>query len=222
MHHPTLSPSPTGEVSAQRTEGATSFPPLPSGERAGGEGSSYLPLPSPMLVAVAAMGTNRVIGRDGGLPWRLPDELKYFKRVTLGRVVIMGRRTFSEELGGALPGRTNIVITRQPDWAADAVKVCRDLGPAIALAQELAGPENWPDLDRCPAILGGGSVYAQALPLVDRLYLTEVHAEPEGDTTFPELDPAAWAEITSEYHPADDRHAHAFTMRVLDRLGPGH
>ncbi|MEQ8850490.1 MAG: dihydrofolate reductase [Phycisphaerales bacterium] len=169
-----------------------------------------------MLCAVVAIGENNVIGRDGGLPWRLPDELKHFKKITLGRVVIMGRRTFTDELGKPLPGRTNLVITRQPDWSADGVETCPSLDAAIDRAREHAG-DAWDDPDRCPAILGGGQVYAQALPRIDRLYITTVHAHPEGDTRFPDLNPADWTEIRAEHHPADARHAHAFTMKVLDR-----
>ncbi len=171
-----------------------------------------------MLCAVVAIGENNVIGRDGGLPWRLPDELAYFKKITLGRPVIMGRRTFEEELGKPLPGRTNIVITRQPDWSADGVTIAHDLDAAIDLARDLLTDDAWEDPDRCPAILGGGQVYAQALPRVDRIYLTLVHAHPDGDTTFPELDASEWVEASADHHPADDRHEHAFTMKVLDRV----
>lgn len=172
-----------------------------------------------MLAAIVAMGTNRVIGRDGDLPWRLPDEIAHFKKTTLGRVVIMGRRTF-DELGKPLPKRTNLVVTRSRTWAHEGVHAAHNLEAAIDLARELAGPDAWRDIDRCPVVIGGGQVYRLALPHLDRLYLTEVDAAPEGDTRFPDLDEAEWAEIESREHPADDRHPHAFRVRVLDRRAP--
>lgn len=169
-----------------------------------------------MLGAIVAMGTNRVIGRDGDLPWRLPDEMAHFKRTTLGRVVIMGRRTF-DELGDPLPKRTNIVVTRSRTWAHEGVHVAHDLESAVGLARQLAGPDAWGDPDRCPVVIGGGELYRLALPRVDRLYLTEVDAAPEGDTTFPDLDADEWVELEVREHPTDDRHASGYRIRVLER-----
>jgi len=169
-----------------------------------------------MLAAIVAMGTNRVIGRDGDLPWRLPDEMAHFKRTTLGRVVIMGRRTF-DELGKPLPKRTNIVVTRSRTWAHEGVHAAHDLEPALELARRLAGPDAWDDPERCPVVIGGGQLYRMALPRVDRVYLTEVAAAPAGDTTFPDLVADDWVETDVSEHPADARHAAGFRIRVLDR-----
>ncbi|MEZ6319258.1 MAG: dihydrofolate reductase [Phycisphaerales bacterium] len=169
-----------------------------------------------MLAAIVAMGRNRVIGRDGDLPWRLPDEMAHFKRTTLGRVVIMGRRTF-DELGRALPKRVNIVVTRSRTWAHEGVHVAHDFESAVGLARQLAGPNAWDDPDGCPVVIGGGEVYQQAMPRVDRLYLTEVDAAPEGDTTFPDLDADEWVEVEVREHAADEKHAVGFRIRVLER-----
>lgn len=171
-----------------------------------------------MLAAIVAMGTNGVIGRDGGLPWRLPAEMAHFKRTTMGRVVLMGRRTW-DELGRPLPGRTNIVITRTPGWSAPGAHAATSLEEALALAARLAGPDAQ-DPDRCPVVIGGGEIYRLALPHTDRLYLTTVQAAPEGDTSFPPLDPTEWSESARTDHPADARNPHAFTIRVLDRRRP--
>ena len=168
------------------------------------------------LAAIAAMGRNRVIGRDGGLPWRLPDDLKHFMRTTLGRVCLMGRATF-ESMDGPLPRRTNLVLTRDRSWAAAGVEVAHDLGSALALARELAGPEAWEDPARCPVVCGGAKLYEATLPLIDRLILTVVDAEPEGDTFFPVFDEAGWRVVGREPHAADDRHAYAYEIQTFVR-----
>jgi len=158
------------------------------------------------LTIIAAMSENRVIGRGGGLPWHLPDDLKRFKRLTSGHHVIMGRRTF-QALDRPLPNRVNIVITRRPDFAPDGALIARDLDEALRLAA--------PDPD--PFILGGGEIYALALPRADRLELTIVHAEIEGDTFFPEFDERDWTLLHDERHEADARHAHAYSFRTYER-----
>ena len=143
-----------------------------------------------IVTLVVARAANGVIGRDGGLPWHLPADLKHFKALTLGKPVIMGRRTFVS-IGRPLPGRHNIVLTRDAAWAADGVTVAADLAAALAAA---AADEAM--------IIGGAAVYAAALPLATRVHLTEVDAAPAGDTILPPLDPAAWRETARAAHPA--------------------
>lgn len=156
---------------------------------------------------IAAMAENGVIGRGGELPWRLPDEMRYFVRTTTGHTVIMGRKTF-ESFGNPLPNRRNIVITRDLAYTPPGgAEVAHSVGGALALA---AGDER-------VFIAGGGEVYRQALPLADRLYLTVVHGAPEGDTHFPPFDEAQWELVEQTRHDADDRHAFPFTCRVYDR-----
>jgi dihydrofolate reductase len=145
------------------------------------------------VVLVAAVADNGVIGVDGDLPWHLPEDFAHFRRTTLGHVVVMGRRTF-ESMGRPLPGRTNVVITRQPDWTADGVMAVGSLEEAL---REAAGHSG--DV----MVIGGGEVYAQALPLADEQVITEVRLSPEGDTTYPPYDPAQWREVRREHHRHD-------------------
>lgn len=139
------------------------------------------------VTIVVAMGANRVIGADGDLPWRLPEDLAHFKRVTLGHPLVMGRATF-ESIGRPLPGRTTIVLTRDPSWSSDGVEVAPDLDAALARGAEL---------DDEVFLVGGGTVYAEALErdLVDTMVITRVGASPEGDTWFPRLDWGRWQEV---------------------------
>lgn len=167
---------------------------------------------TPPLVLVAALARNRVIGADGDMPWHLPADLKRFKAITLGKPMIMGRKTF-EAIGRPLPGRRTIVVTRDAAWRAEGVEVAHDLDAAIALAasgtSEGATPEEI--IPEEIIIAGGGQIYAQAIGRADRLRLTWIEVEPEGDAYFPEVDPKIWREITREAHPVDgDRPAHAF------------
>lgn len=156
---------------------------------------------------MVAVARNGVIGRDNDLPWRLPDDLKRFKAITLGKPVVMGRKTF-ESIGRPLPGRENRVVSRQPGLGVEGCRVFAKLQDA------LAGPEEE------VMVIGGAQIYAEALPLAQRLFLTEVDAEVEGDARFPDLDPAAWREVGREEHAADERHAYAFRFRVLERVEP--
>lgn len=147
----------------------------------------------PEVVLVAAVADNGVIGRGGGLPWHLPEDLRHFKKVTLGHPVIMGRRTF-ESLGRALPGRRNIVITRQKGWSAPGAERAESLDAALASVAPGA----------VAMVIGGADIFARALPLADRIELTEVHSRPEGDTLFPHLDREDWREATRDERPAQD------------------
>lgn len=136
---------------------------------------------------IAAVARNGVIGRDGGMPWHLPDELAHFKATTMGHTLVMGRRTF-ESIGRPLPGRRTVVVTRDPEWHSPGVETAHSFPEALSLAGP--GDEVF--------VAGGAQVYAEALPYAQRLVLTEVDAEPEGDTWFPEVDPAAWREVERE------------------------
>ena len=162
------------------------------------------------LALIVAVAENGVIGRDGGMPWRLPDELRHFKRTTLGHCLIMGRKTW-ESLPGALPGRTSIVVTRSTDYRADEALVANDLDGAIALARERGDDE--------PVVAGGRALYEQALPLATRVWRTVVHAAVDGDVHFPDWETRGWQRTSADEHPADDRHPHAFTIEGWVRAG---
>ena len=159
------------------------------------------------LVLISAMSLNRVIGRDGGLPWSLPDDMKHFKQTTMGSPVIMGRSTFETD-SGVLPGRLNIVVTRQMDWSHEGVEVAN----SVEAARDLAG-DCEPGKDAF--VIGGGKIYELALPIADRLELTTVHAVIEGDTRFPEVRASDWTLASARFHPADERHAYAMTFQTL-------
>jgi dihydrofolate reductase len=168
------------------------------------------------LAMIAAQSQNRVIGNNNKLPWYLPEDLKYFKRVTLGKPIIMGRKTF-ESIGRPLPGRTNIIITRNPDWTHDGagVRVVHSLQQAIELAESLALVNGFEE----SLVIGGAEIYALALPQADRLYLTQVHAEVQGDAHFPPLNPAQWREMAREDFSAIEPNPYDYSFIVLDRAG---
>lgn len=167
--------------------------------------------PLPPFGIVVAMASNRVIGIENRLPWRLPNDLKYFKRRTLGHPVMMGRLTF-ESIGRPLPGRHNIVITRQKSWSHDGVSVAHSLEEALLVAQ--SGPYG----DQQPLLIGGAQLYEQALPDCHTLYLTEVQAEVPGDAFFPELESTAWRECEREVHPQDEANEYPHAFVVLARV----
>ena len=162
-----------------------------------------------MLSILVAVADNGVIGSGNQLPWRLPDDLKRFKALSLGKPIVMGRKTF-DSIGRPLPGRLNIVISRQPGLQIPGCSVVTSLDEAIAAAQP--APEV--------VIIGGADIYRQILPQVHAIHLTRVHAEIAGDVMFPELNEPEWREVAKEYHPADERHAHAFTFSTLERVAP--
>jgi dihydrofolate reductase len=161
------------------------------------------------LSAIVAIDKNRVIGKDDDIPWYLPADLKYFKRRTLNHHIIMGRKTF-ESIGRPLPKRTNIVVTRNPFFVASSCLVAGSLQEAIDLARNNGEDEAF--------IIGGGTIYEQAMPLIDRLYLTEVDTAVEnGEVFFPAVDPVVWSEVSSEAHQPDEKNPHAYTFKVLER-----
>lgn len=158
------------------------------------------------LCLVVAMAENGIIGKDGDLPWHLPDDLKHFKAVTLGKPVIMGRKTWNE-IGKPLPGRRNIVITRQHDYVAPGAQVVDSLDAALAAAGE--EPEVM--------VIGGAEIYRLALPRADVFHRTLVCGEPEGDTRFPDVDWDQWQLVEDEEHPADERHAYPMRFQRYER-----
>ena len=163
----------------------------------------------PRIAFVVAYDRNRVIGKDGTLPWRLPDDMKQVRALTVGKPLIMGRRTYESFPRRPLPDRTNIVVTRDPSFHPDGVVVARTPGEALALAGD--APEV--------IIFGGASIFAHFLPAADRMYVTEVDTAVEGgDTVFPAFDPAEWREVERVEHARDDRHPHAFRFITLDRV----
>ncbi len=161
------------------------------------------------LSILVALSENGIIGRGGKLPWRLPDELQYVKRTTMGHTLLMGRKTY-ESIGRPLPGRTSIVLSRDPGYSPH-----RDVIVAPSLPEGLAAAENRGETETF--VFGGATVYAAALPNSDRLYLTRVHCELEGDAQFPAFDPKTWKLISEERHERDEHHQYAFTFQILER-----
>jgi dihydrofolate reductase len=156
---------------------------------------------------VVAVAQNGVIGRNNQLPWRLPEDLAYFKRVTMGHPIVMGRRTY-ESIGRPLPGRKNIVVTHQRDFQAPGCVVAHSLEEAWAAAE---GADE-------VSVIGGTALFLDTLAIADRIHLTEVQANVEGDTFFPAFDRTVWRETEISRHPADARHTYPFRIVVLDRL----
>lgn len=164
------------------------------------------------LALIWAMSRNRTIGRNNALPWHLPEDLQYFKRVTMGKPIIMGRKTW-ESIGRPLPGRSNIVITRDPAYQAEGVKIVRSLEEAISLAESIAlidGAEE-------AVVIGGAQIYALALPIAQRLYMTQVHAEVEGDAFFPQFDLTQWKELGRDDYSASGPNPYDYSFVVLER-----
>lgn len=159
---------------------------------------------------IAAMDTHRLIGKDDGLPWRLPADLQHFKALTLGKPVIMGRKTF-ESIGRPLPGRTNIIVTRDPGYAPEGVLIEHNLNDALESAREAVGDKGE------AMVVGGANVYFQFLPRADRMYLTLVHGQFEGDAWFPAYDRRDWGVIHEEHHPADEQNSTAYSFITLQR-----
>lgn len=160
------------------------------------------------LAIIVAMGRNRVIGHNGKLPWYLPRDMQWFRQHTLGKPVIMGRRT-CESLPGPLKDRQNIVVSRQADFSRTGFEVVRDMIQAIRLA-ELSQPEEI-------MIIGGETLYRAMLLQCHRIYLTEVQDEPEGDTWFPEMDLLEWEEVSKTFYTADEANPYALRFRILER-----
>ncbi|WP_337186255.1 dihydrofolate reductase [Phenylobacterium sp.] len=160
-----------------------------------------------------ARARNGVIGRDGTLPWRLKTDLAIFRAVTMGKPVIMGRKTWESLPKRPLVGRTNIVLSRDGSFEPQGAIVCEDFTEAVGIAREQAEDDGAAEV----CVIGGASLFELALPRARRLYLTEVDAEVEGDVVLPPIDESRWDEVRREAHPASDVDEHPFTVRVLER-----
>lgn len=164
-----------------------------------------------IISLIVAASTNNVIGKDNRLLWRLPNDMRFFKNTTWGMPVIMGRKTFEALAGEPLPGRFNFVITRQKDWRPQREKVreAHDLAGALRLAKETDCKEAF--------VIGGGQVYAEAMPLADRIYMTRIHTDLEGDAWFPVIDEKRWEMVSNLDLPADDKHAYSYSFQLWQR-----
>ena len=167
------------------------------------------------IVLIAAVADNGVIGADGELPWRLKSDLKRLKALTIGRPIVMGRKTFAS-VRRPLPGRTNIVVTRDTGFRSPGALVTTSLPDALAIARADALRRSVAEI----AVIGGAEIYAQCLDVADRLELTEVHVRPEGDTRFPAIDNAQWDEVSRVPNPAGPDDSAAFTYVTYCRRGP--
>jgi dihydrofolate reductase len=161
---------------------------------------------APLVSLMVAMAQNGVIGRSNSLPWRLPQDLKRFRAFTLGKPVLMGRKTY-DSIGRPLPGRNNLVLTRDRSWRAQGVIAVHSLEEALRQAGAAA------EL----VVIGGAEVYRLVLPIARRIYLTHVHADVPGDTFFPDFDATQWADVECTSHPADEQHAYPVTFVTLER-----
>ena len=161
-----------------------------------------------MISLVFAIAENGVIGRDGVIPWHLPDDLRRFKEITTGHTIVMGRKTF-ESIGKPLPGRHSVVLTRDREYEACGATVVHNLEDALSYG---AGEDE-------VFVIGGAELFSQALPRANRVYLTTVHAEVAGDTTFGEFEESGWELIEEEYHDSDSTHRYPFSFRVYRRPG---
>jgi dihydrofolate reductase len=155
---------------------------------------------------IVAMARNGVIGCDNTLPWHLPEDLRRFKAITLGKPILMGRKTF-ESIGRPLPKRLNLVLTRNPEWRAEGAIVVDSVDEALRKVR---------DTGELIAI-GGAEIYRLCMPFAHRIYLTQVHAEVPGDTVFPDFDPTQWTDVESSEHPADEKNAYGVTFVTLER-----
>ena len=163
--------------------------------------------PKQRITIIAAVASNNALGKDNKLIWHLSKDLQHFKTLTNGHAVIMGRKTF-ESMPRALPNRTNIVITRQSDYQAENIMVTSSLSEALTIAKN----------DPRPFIIGGGEIYKQSMSIADEIELTRVHADFDADTFFPEINPHQWKKVWREDHPADERHAYAFTFLRYQKI----
>ena len=162
-----------------------------------------------IISLVVAAANNNAIGKEGIMPWHLPNDLKHFKNVTWGLPVIMGRKTF-DSFGKPLAGRKNIIITRQGNWKAEGTVTVKSLDDALFLVSQMDVKEAM--------VIGGGEIYKMAFEKAKRVYLTRVDAEPEADTFFPALDPKVWKLVSQQDHPADEKHKYAYSFQTWERI----
>jgi dihydrofolate reductase len=164
-----------------------------------------------IISLIVAASTNNAIGKDNKMLWHLPNDMKYFKNTTWGMPVVMGRKTFDALAGEPLPGRFNFVITRQKDWHSrrEGVKVAAGLDEALRLAEATDCKETF--------VIGGGQIYAEAMPVAGRIYMTRVHGVIDGDTYFPPIDEKDWRLLSNHDFPADDKHAWSYSFQLWER-----
>ena len=167
------------------------------------------------VAIIAAVGSNGVIGAGNAIPWRLPSDFAHFKRTTMGKPIVMGRKTF-ESIGKPLPGRTSIVVTRDAAFAAEGAVAVHDFVSGLARAQEIAAASGASEV----FIGGGGEIYREAMPIADRLYITHVDAAPEGDATFPAIDPDQWVVVEEPEVQPSEKDTASFRVRVYGRRRP--
>lgn len=166
----------------------------------------------PIIAMIAGVARNNVIGADGGIPWKIPSDMAFFRRTTMGKPIVMGRKQY-ETVGKPLPGRTNIVVTRQPGYAPEGVIVVNTLDAALEKAREIAAADGVGEV----MVIGGGDIYAQAMTLAGRLYISHVDLAPEGDVLFPAIDPAVWRVVEEPEVPVSDKDSASFRVRVYER-----
>lgn len=164
------------------------------------------------LAVIVAAARNGVIGRNNALPWHLPEDLRYFKQVTMGKPIVMGRKTY-ESIGRPLPGRTNIVLTSRTDFAPEGVRVVHSLDEALALAEDIALIEGCDEL----MVIGGAQIYEAAVPRASRLYFTEVHADVEGDAYLVGVDRSEWQEVSRQDFSAAGPNPYDYSFVVYER-----
>lgn len=162
-----------------------------------------------LISCIVAKAKNNIIGNDNDIPWYLPADLQYFKKVTLGHTVIMGRNCYTS-IGRPLPKRTNIIITRDPFFISSSCLVAKSIPEALKMAHEQGETEAF--------IIGGGQIYEQTQEIWDKLYLTEVNLDVEGDIYFPELNYKEWELMSEEHHQKDDKNEHDYTFKVLEKM----
>ena len=164
------------------------------------------------VAIIAGVARNGVIGADGGIPWKIPSDMAFFKATTMGKPIVMGRKQY-ETVGRPLPGRTNIVVTRQKGYQPDGVLVIDSLEAALDHAQAIAAADKASEV----MVIGGGEIYAQAMPLANRLYISHVDLAPEGDVLFPSIDPTVWRVVQEPEVQFSERDAASFRVRVYER-----
>ncbi|MCR6634356.1 dihydrofolate reductase [Devosia sp.] len=167
---------------------------------------------TPRISLIAAVGANSVIGKDGDMPWRIPSDFAWFKRTTMGKPMIMGRKQF-ETFPKPLAGRPHIVVTRQQDYAAEGVDVVHDLDAAYVLASRLAVEAGADEI----MVIGGGDIYAQAMMKADRLYISHVELSPDGDVRFPSIDPEIWAVVDTPEVTPSEKDAAPYRIKIYER-----
>lgn len=168
-----------------------------------------------LVSMIAAVAANGVIGKDQGMPWRVPSDLKFFKQTTMGKPVIMGRKQF-ETMGKPLPGRVNIVVTRQQGYQPDGVIVINDFDAALSHAREIARADGADEV----MVIGGGEIYRLGLPFADRLYITHLDLKPEGDTYFPQIDAGEWENVERPEATPSEKDSATYTIAVYARRAP--